>query len=116
MTIKEELLKGCIEHVQQRIDLARRAIDSLQRDANEETKSSAGDKYETGRAMVQQEIEKHLQQLSEAQRQMQILSEIKPDAPHLSARVGSVVRTDNGNYFLSVPAGKLIAGQNLFYA
>ena len=55
------------------------AISGAQNSANEETKSSAGDKYETGRAMAQLEIEKNMTQLAEAKRLKQTLEQIAPD-------------------------------------
>jgi hypothetical protein len=52
--------------VHQRIASAEEAIRMAQESANQEGKSSAGDKYETGRAMAQLEIEKASGQLAEA--------------------------------------------------
>jgi sortase (surface protein transpeptidase) len=56
--LKTRLHSLCVSYVGQRIETAQRAIAIAQASANEETKSSAGDKYETGRAMAQLEIEK----------------------------------------------------------
>jgi len=51
-------------YIDQRIDAAKKAIGEAQASANEETKSSAGDKYETGRAMMQLAIEQNSTQLA----------------------------------------------------
>jgi hypothetical protein len=56
--LKTKLLTLCIKYVDDRISATQQAIQSAQASANEETKSSSGDKYETGRAMAQLEIEK----------------------------------------------------------
>jgi hypothetical protein len=69
MDIKIKLYQYCVEFIDKRIAGAREAIQIAQDSANEETKSSAGDKYETGRAMAQLEIEKNTTQLEEALKQ-----------------------------------------------
>lgn len=81
------------------------AIQAAQTSANEETKSSAGDKYETGRAMAQLEIEKNIAQLAEAQRLLITLSQINPEKKTETVQAGSLVLTNIGNYFIAIPAG-----------
>ena len=63
-------------YVHERIAATQEAIYTAQLSANEETKSSAGDKYETGRAMAQLEIEKNTAQLAEALKLKQMLKQI----------------------------------------
>ncbi|MDB5240215.1 MAG: hypothetical protein JWP57_840, partial [Spirosoma sp.] len=50
LLLKQALHARCRHYVQQRIDTARQAMEAAQESANSESKSSAGDKYETGRA------------------------------------------------------------------
>ena len=57
--IKQELYKQCKNYVSNCIDTAQKAIDDAVESANDDTKSSAGDKYETGREMMQQEIDRN---------------------------------------------------------
>ncbi len=86
-----------------------------QESANEEGKSSAGDKHETGRAMAQLESEKAAKQLQEAMDLLAILKRIDPEAVHQSAGLGSLVTTDQGNFYLSVAVGKVeVEGFNCF--
>ena len=59
MTTKDRLLQKCTEFVSQKIKTIEHSILELRLAANSETKSSVGDKYETGRAMIQLEIEKN---------------------------------------------------------
>ena len=58
MNIKEELLKKCHQFVNNRLQNIEETISSNQTALQSETKSSAGDKHETGRAMLQLEMEK----------------------------------------------------------
>ena len=51
--IKPHLHARCLMQLQLSIDTLERAMADVQAAANEETKSSAWDKYETGRAVMQ---------------------------------------------------------------
>ncbi|MWD30855.1 3-oxoacyl-ACP synthase, partial [Aquicoccus sp. SCR17] len=68
MQKKEQLLKFCWDYVDTRTERLKKSAAALQESLNSETKSSAGDKHETGRAMVQLEQEKLAQQLVELDR------------------------------------------------
>jgi transcription elongation GreA/GreB family factor len=86
---------------------------AAQESSNTETKSSAGDKYETGRAMAQQERDHHAVQLHEAQQLLAALQKINPDLASDAVRPGALVATSLGVFYLSIGAGKLqtAAGQ-----
>lgn len=106
----------CGAHVALRIDTARKAILAAQSSANEETKSSAGDKYETGRSMMQLEIEKNSGQLMEAMKLKQVLDQIDPDAKMDVVKLGSVVITDQGNFFVAVSAGEFTLEEETYFS
>src|SRR5437879_10493688 len=105
--LKKELHKLCINYVQKRIDTALHAINASQQAANEETKSSAGDKYETGRAMMQQEADRNQVQLNEANKLMVALNHINTGTTFKTAEPGSLVITINGKFYIAVSAGTL---------
>ncbi|GAL85482.1 hypothetical protein MYP_2711 [Sporocytophaga myxococcoides] len=107
MSVKIKLYELCVAFVEQRIASSQKAIEHAQLAANEETKSSAGDKYETGRAMMQLEIEKQSVQLGEAMKLKQVLSQINPEKTTDTIQSGSLVFTDQGNFYISISAGKL---------
>jgi hypothetical protein len=113
--IKEQLYKMCIDFVQKRIDEAKQAIEDTRESADEETKSSAGDKYETGREMMQQETDRNQAQLNEANKLMLALTNIPYATPYTQAAAGSLVSTDKGNFFIAISAGTLHIGPQLFY-
>jgi hypothetical protein len=116
MPLKDQLYELCKKYVEQRIDTARDAIATLQAAANEETKSSAGDKYETGRAMMQLEIEKNATQLNEAQKLSEALHKIDPRKQTEKIQAGSLVITSHGNFFISIGAGELVLDKKSFFA
>ena len=114
--LKKELHTLCINYVQNRIDTAMQAINAAQQAANEETKSSAGDKYETGRAMAQQETDRNQAQLNEANKLMVALNHINVSASSKTALPGSLVITDNGKFYIAISAGTLIINGEAYFA
>ncbi|MBC7569247.1 MAG: 3-oxoacyl-ACP synthase [Spirosoma sp.] len=105
--MKQRLLLLCQHYVQQRIDTARQAMEAAQESANSEEKSSAGDKYETGRAMAQLERDRYAQLLAEARKLEGDLLRLNIDRVYETAQPGSLVTTSRGRFFVSISAGKL---------
>lgn len=106
MSIKTELISFCQNYIEDHILAATEAIAEARKSSASETKSSAGDKYETSREMLQGVIEQHTHQLQEAQKlreNFQVI--IQNPATSKKASAGSVIETDSGNFFLSIPAG-----------
>jgi len=78
-TLKNEAYNYCGQFVAERLGRIQRQIKELETALTSETKSSAGDKHETGRAMIQLEREKLGQQLSELEKTQQLLSKVPKD-------------------------------------
>ena len=116
MNIKQELFKQCEAFANKRAQTVEEIISSNQKALHSETKSSAGDKHETGRAMLQLEMEKASQQFAGIQEMKEILSKINTTKTSKIAHLGSVIFTDITNYFLSISAGKLTVGGDDFFA
>lgn len=116
MDVKIELLKQCTEFVNKRLQTVEEIIKSNQKALSSETKSSAGDKHETGRAMLQLEMEKAGQQLAGIVVMKTILSKIDISKTTKKAHLGSVIYTTSANYFLSISAGKLVIDDVIFFA
>jgi hypothetical protein len=106
--IKAELFAKCENYVNDKISSAQEAIDNAQKSANTETKSSAGDKYETGRSMMQLEILKYSAQLNEGYNLKKILNKIDYSKTYKKIQTGSLVKTNNGIFFIAISAGKFI--------
>lgn len=120
MRLKEELYKQCEIFVNKRLETVEDVISSNQKALQSETKSSAGDKHETGRAMLQLEMEKAGQQLAGIRQMKEVLAKIdlsKPETSRLkNAHLGSVVLTEKTNFFLSISAGKLTVENKDYFA
>ena len=117
INIKEELYKQCELYVNKRLQTVEETITSHQKALQSETKSSAGDKHETGRAMLQLEMEKASQQLSGIAQMKETLAKINTDTTSKVAHLGSVVTTTSTiNYFISVSVGLLIVKEKKYFA
>jgi transcription elongation GreA/GreB family factor len=114
--IKEKLYQLCIAYVQSRMKASEEAIAEAQQAVNDDTKSSAGDKYETGREMMQQETNRNLAQLNEANKLMVALNQLGIKGTSQIAEPGSLVITNNGNFYLSISAGTLELNGKSYFA
>ena len=116
MQIKEELKQICLNRIQVKIDETNGRISSLQKDLGSETKSSAGDKHETGRAMIQLEMEKESQKLKSFASMRSALDRMDLENQSELVRLGSLVKTSISNYFISASLGVLKAGHESYFA
>ncbi len=114
--IKQELFKKCEAFVNNRLQTVEDIISSNQKALQSETKSSAGDKHETGRAMLQLEMEKAGQQLAGINLMKEILSKVNISTASDIAHLGSIIETTSGNYFLSISAGQLKVADKVYFA
>lgn len=113
--IKEALYAACRQRVEERIAVLEELLASIRESRDNETKSTAGDKHETGRAMMQQEEKNAQDQLAEARRVQSVLTGLAPGKPSAAVAPGSLVQTDRGTYYLSIGLGKVQLEAGLFY-
>jgi len=105
--IKKELYSACLHFVNSRLENVNEVIASNKKALYSETKSSAGDKHETGRAMLQLEMEKASQQLSSINDMKAVLEKISTEKNSKVVCLGSLIITNKANYYLAISAGKL---------
>ena len=116
LKIKEALFSQCESFVNKRLQTVEAVLSSNQKALQSETKSSAGDKHETGRAMLQLEMEKAGQQLSGIVQMKVVLSKIDISKTSKNACLGSVIITAKVSYFLSISAGQLVVADKSYFA
>lgn len=115
--MKQLVLDEIKKQLQKRIDDSQKAISNAQASANEETKSSAGDKYETGRAMNQLSIEMYQRQFYSASSELAIVENIEAKLGKSNvAGNGSLVTSTMGVFFISVGIGKIKIGVDEVFA
>ncbi len=103
--MKVQLLEHLKNHLDSRMQAALGAMQSAQSSANEETKSSAGDKYETARAMAQIERDRHAQLYDQIRQERAVLDRIDPEFNFQRVGLGTLVKTSAGYFFISVSVG-----------
>ena len=116
LEIKQNLFNLCLESIDSRFQTIQNTISEIQESLTSETKSSAGDKHETGRAMLQLEREKAGNQLAEINKTKVALSKIDISKTSQTVGLGSVIYTNQANYYIAISAGELTYNNQKFYA
>ena len=116
MKTRQAIVQHLLGLLEERILETEQAIASTRESRDSESKSSAGDKYETGRAMAQIELDKLQQQLQHNLSLKTELLKIDPKTVYDTIGFGTLVKTDKGNYFIAVALGKISIENETFYA
>lgn len=106
-TLNSELRKKELEYHSQ--------IEGIRNELANDSKNSAGDKYETSRAMAQQEIEQLSVRLQEVKRQFNLLQSLPSNSKSEHVEVGSLVTSTQGIYFIGIPFGMLTVENETIY-
>jgi len=114
--LKASLYQLCLKFIEERIQTAETALQQAREASNDDTKSSAGDKYETSREMMQQDIDRNKRLLIDAEQNQMVLSSINETQHSEEARQGSLVITDQGSFYLSISAGQLHLNNETYFA
>ena len=94
------ILENTLEEARREYLLAKESRDS-------DTKSSAGDKFETGREMIQREMDKLSALVDNTLNSIAKLDRIADLPASMVISEGSLVETDQETYFISIGYGKL---------
>lgn len=114
-----ELKTSVLTHLESILELKVKeltsAIASSKESRDNDTKSSAGDKYETGREMMQIEINKTEIQLAKNQLMLHEVEKIRAEKVSNTISFGSMVVTNNGIYLFGLALGKImVEGSDVF--
>lgn len=113
---KETVINVAMEVLNEKVKELERILNNLSQDIAAESKSSAGDKHETSRAMIhleQEKVGRQLSEMSSMQAKLKTLSEKSISDTSISE--GNLVKTDKGWFYISVPLGKInVQGQEVF--
>ncbi|MBL7952780.1 MAG: GreA/GreB family elongation factor [Flavobacteriales bacterium] len=74
---------------------------------NSDTKSSAGDKHEVGRAMIQQELDQQEAQLAKLRVLLREMERVPVERRYERVGAGALVSTDKGIFFLAIGLGRI---------
>lgn len=116
INLKDLLFNHCENHINTKLKNYLKIDQELFKSLNEETKSSAGDKHETTRAMIQIEREKNSKRIREIENSKKQLIVIKSvQLNNLKVSPGSIIFTSNNNYFISISSEIYSSDTNKIY-
>ncbi len=113
--LKTELYKKSEAYLEEKITRISNSLLDLDVALKSESKSSAGDKFETGREMINIEIQKLSTQLQQFQQLQVTLEMAKRNIQSSSIRLGSIVKASNATYFIAIPIGEVDLGKEKVY-
>src|SRR5690606_13537010 len=99
---KTAVYEECLNAVQSRIEHSELALQQAREASQDDTKSSAGDKYETTREMMQQDIDRNNSQLFEAKKALFQLQQSKDVEITGQVKAGSLIKTSKALLYLAV--------------
>ena len=114
--LKSKVIFQALEKINSKIKELEIIADEVKLSLLSDTKSSAGDKHETSRAMVQLEQEKLTKQQGELLQMRTVLNQINPEIIHRQVGLGSLINTSLGWYFLSVGLGQISVDGAIVFA
>lgn len=97
----------CLNHLEVSAQVYLKNIKDAQRGLSSESKSSAGDKHETGRAMLQLEAEKLGAQYQEILKVINFHKQLVVEEDHTHIKLGSLVKTNIGLFYLTTGLGSI---------
>lgn len=107
--LKEALLRQCTTNLKEQEKQLRQNLQSIKDSRNSETKSSAGDKFETGRAMMQAEEDKLSGQLNRLLLEIAQVEQIsRQNGIPEQVGIGSMVVCKGPVYFVGLGLGKVV--------
>jgi hypothetical protein len=104
---KQKVHQECVSMLTDRIAAAKKAMEDAQESANSDDKNSAGDKFETGRAMGQLDRNMFARQFAKAQDDLNKLRNIKYDYLITKIGNGALIKTEKGLFYVAVGLGNL---------
>ncbi len=113
--LKKALVAACSKNISERLNNINARFRSIEEARNNESKSSAGDKHETGRAMMQLEEENLSVQLKETSLLKNRLARIDLSQTQGTIGLGSLVYTDRGKYFFAIGLGKILLEEEPYF-
>jgi transcription elongation GreA/GreB family factor len=106
--LKLQLFKHCTEYIEKHIEIISHAVSEAQDAVHSESKNTAGDRYETERAMKQRETELFGKRIDEAMEQHQMLQMMDVSKHYNSVQPGSLVLTSIGPFFIAISTDEIV--------
>lgn len=105
-TVKSHL----VELLEKKISELEVMLSSIQESRDSASKSTAGDKHEVGRAMMQSEMDNLQAQIGRHKADLSLLNDLPLELSNETIRKGHLIHTDKGIYYLSIGLGAVDLG------
>lgn len=115
MTTKQRLLQICNERVDKRINDYKEEI-NLIKDSIESNDKGNSEGDDSGSGKLLNDLEKNMGYLNDAKKTKEYLSNIKTNVESKDAVLGSIVKTNIMNFYISTSIGKIELEDETFYA
>ena len=106
MISKQKLIICITNSLNEKIQILEEERNSINKEKNEITKSSAGDKFETSRSTMQIEYDKLNHQIIQLKDQLNKIVLIESNKTFSKIRYGALVITNSSYYLVSIGLGK----------
>lgn len=116
MIIKAQVHEACYLLLRKKIDVIKKKTDTISHALLSETKSTAGDKHETSRAMLHLEREQSGLKIAQYLSDLEILKQIDPQNTNTVVALGSLVYTTHLNFYIAIAIGEISVNKKQFYA
>jgi hypothetical protein len=113
--LKSTIISACKKVLEDKLQFLKSTLEEATDAGNNETKSTAGDKHETGRAMMQLEQEKLGQQLLEIENQLLDFDKIDFTIQSKTIINGSFIETNKGCFLIASAIGKIEVEDKVVY-
>ena len=116
MKLKQTIHNQLLHTAETKLTTLHQEIAGIKEARNNDTKSSAGDKFETGRQMMQIELDRLEGIYSQTNQLKTQLNLIDLTKQHTKVGMGSLVTTNQGSYYISVGLGKVEVNNKAYFA
>lgn len=115
MTIKQQLLQICNQHVDQRITDYKNEIELI-KDSIESNDKGNSEEDDAGNGKLLNDLENNVGYLNEANKTKEYLKLVRTNLLSPNAALGSLVKTDSLHFFIAISLGKIELENNTYYA
>lgn len=115
LSIKKQIFDYLKLQLELNLEISKETLHQIKESQATDTKSSVGDKFETGREMMQIELDKAESQKQKFLTLISVLEKLDLNKTFNQVEFGSLVQTNFGIYFISIGIGTLkIEGNDYF--
>ena len=115
MTIKQQLLQICNTRVDKRINDYKEEINLIKESIESNDKGSSEDD-DSGNGKLLNDLEKNMAHLNDAQQTKSHLQLVKTNIAFNDVVLGSIVKTNQRNFYISTSIGEIILDNQTYFA